>query len=124
MLTKCIKFSFFLSLLFFSSCDVLIDNILDNDDDNIEHGYFCDETVQINAFSKTVNPCTYTITYTKKYGLDQKGIFKLNFKNNKSSYYKTTKIYEIKEGNHQINVQIDDCNTTDELTGVCFMIYR
>lgn len=123
MLTKFIKFSLLLSVFIFNSCNVLIDNILD-DDDKIEHGYFCDQTVLINSFSKTVNPCTYSITYTMQYELNQKGIFKLNFKNSKGSYYKTTKIIEINKGNHQVNVQIDDCNIKDELVGVCFMIYK
>ena len=105
MSTKFIKFSVLTFCLILCSCDFIYDNYLSNEEEEF-HGWVCNQSITIVGYSKSINPCTYTVNYTNDY-YEMKGRFQISFKNNKNSYHLYSNEVVISKGQQSIHLLID-----------------
>lgn len=118
MLTRCIKYSIFVSIVFLQSCDF----ILSQEDDHIKT-YLCYPWVDIIQFGKLNSDCKYSIKYKNPH-TSMEGHFVLTFKNNKRNYNLNSEEIKITPGQNEVVLTISNCNFDDQLIDVCFATYQ
>lgn len=116
---KFIKFSYILIFFTLFSCDELYDNLFEDD----VKSYSCSLSVTIKSWTKSTNNCSYIIDYNNSSLLENKGLFQIRFKTPKNGYSKFTNEVRIDPGEHSIKVQIENCNSADDIVEVCFISY-
>lgn len=111
----------FLGFLSLFSCDYASELMEDNQEIKM---YQCDTQVQINSITKGINPCTYLIKYTENGYMTKKGRFELTMKNDRNSYTKNSKEFNLETGTNEVLITIDQCQFSDQITKSCFSVYK